>query len=145
MVTNSLSTCPRCNKRMVTVDEFPNCVSCGYVDYSAKSTILGISSSNVFRGNIHLIRYKGSIEKFKNISLKIEISYSDRGGHETICENLRVIAVCPFCDKQMCVSRRKKKNSIVIQKKFNKTIFYHLACINRHTVWLSMDANASWH
>lgn len=143
-VTSVLKKCPRCNRKMLTIDEFPNCINCGFVDYTVESSIERRESNSLFKGNTHLIKYDGVIPSFNNISLKIEINYGVRGAEETICDSTKVTPFCPFCTNPMHVER-KGRHHAVLTKKLDRILFYHFECKQRHVVWLSMEENSTWH
>ena len=135
--------CPKCQSYCLIEKEFPTCVQCGYIDYSVKSFLDQVDHfPDQFRGNIHVIPYDGFNEKLNNRGLKIIITGASTNNPQAIGNTL-ITPECTFCDNRMKLFR-STRNNIAVKKKDNMT-YYQFACLEKHTVWITLDKKFSWH
>ncbi len=86
--------CPKCSSTIVKTYYEPQCLQCGYVDYSSElDKIESPGSTVVGSATRYMVRYKGHSENFKDKLTHVKVIR---------IKNRIVFDVnCPFCDSSM--------------------------------------------
>lgn len=90
--THAAPACERCGTRLVMGYDEPECIECGWSDYS-KTKVKSRSDSVFSAATRHILRYVGDFSTLAHILVHVRLVRSG---------NRAVFAVaCPFCRKQM--------------------------------------------
>ena len=102
----SPSECPKCSKEMRNLGGFPQCITCGYEDYTTKIVEESISSPEALRGNLYLAHYRGLTPINKDVVIRIRIKDKVKG---TVESEPTLVPECPRCKGNMTWNRDKDK------------------------------------
>ena len=128
-VTADRATCPRCEARLSTTYFEPQCLPCGYVDYSYRSTN-GVKKNVVNSGTRYVLRYVGDFPALGNTLAHIQL-------HRL--RNRVVYGVsCPFCRRSMVQTSLSGKRREVREERYK--------CLEGHRVSLTpkRDGGLGW-
>lgn len=127
--TGHRNTCPRCNT-ILRINYFePECLQCGYVDYSYNSPN-GVKKSVVNSATRYVLRYVGEFTALNNTLTHIQL-------HRF--RNRVIYGVsCPFCSKSMVQTSLSGKRREVREERYK--------CLDGHRVSLTpkKDGGLGW-
>lgn len=121
-------TCPRCDSQLRINYHEPECLQCGYVDYTyAPPTVSRKKKSIISAGTRYVLRYVGD---FRSLSERLTYVQLKR------VRNRVVFGVtCPFCEREMEQSSLSGKRREVREERYK--------CDDGHRVSLTPNANGS--
>ena len=108
---SALVVCPRCGDRLHGVEE-PECLACGYVDYSRVDDALGSYRVSAFGGgDQQRIRYMGPMpDAWGDTTILLTLSTNPRGAV------LGWQLDCPFCGESMLTATLTGKRRTLRQR-----------------------------
>ena len=126
--TGGRSLCPRCTAPLITGFEEPECLGCGYVDYThVPSARRGRATNLVSAGARFVIRYNGESASLADVLAYVQtVRLRNRAVYEV---------TCPFCSATMEQSSLSGKRRDVREERFK--------CSQGHRVSLTQGANFS--
>lgn len=131
MESNPQSMCPKCGKNMRYLYGYPQCITCGYEDYTTKVVEESITLPEALRANLYLAHYRGATPTLKDVVIKIRIRDKLKGTTES---EPRLIPECHKCKSNMFWNKDKDRlfpNS--------KSKWYECHKIKSHIVFLNFD------
>ena len=75
--------CPKCAKEMRGLYGYPQCITCGYEDYTTKVVEESIAVPEALRGNLYLAHYRGTTPIHKDVVMRIRIRDKTKGTVES--------------------------------------------------------------
>ena len=134
----SLRRCPKCSGKMIQED-YLYCPYCGFTNYSMEKHNRIKIRHDALRGNVHFVRYGGSLRNNVNKTIKIKLSRGDN-----IKGTPDVVAECPFCDEKMQV-RMLKRQAQPMTIKRGKRSFKSFKCSKGHAIFIDYSSeNFIW-
>jgi len=126
----NLLKCPKCTKEMRSLGGYPQCITCGYEDYTTKIVEESISSPEALRGNLYIAHYRGLTLVNKDVIVKIKL--------ENVVSNKdsepKLIPLCPKCQNDMTVDRAKER---VVRRSSIK--WYQCNLVTSHIIFLNFE------
>ena len=116
--------CPRCEAMLQISYEEPECLQCGYVDYSwSPDPTIKKKKSIVSTGTHYILRYVGDFKTLSNVLTHVKLRR----------ERNRVVfgVACPFCNQSMEQSSLSGKRREVREERYK--------CVEGHRVSLMPD------
>ena len=124
-VTKHQTQCPRCETRMIMGYDEPQCLNCGYADYSY-TRITARDPNNLFSAATRdVLRYAGEFTSLNGKLAHVKLI--------RIRNRLLHAVKCPFCDKTMEQSSLSGKRPEVREQRYK--------CMNGHRVSLIPGKN----
>ncbi len=121
-------SCPRCGARLWMSYEEPECVQCGYVDYSYDARAASDRKKGVIStGTEFVVRYVGDFASMANMVLRVKLM---RNGNRLVY-GMR----CPFCGDAMRLSSLGVKRWELREERYK--------CGQGHRLLLSPDKDGS--
>lgn len=120
--------CPRCNSQLQTSYDEPECLQCGYVDYTYTNPLSYTKKKSIISaGTEYILRYVGDSETLMNTLTYVKV---------VRVRNRLVYGVsCPFCGRPMVQSSLSGKRREVREERYK--------CTEGHRVSLTPGKNGS--
>lgn len=116
--SGALPTCPRCASRL-TVGYFePECLKCGYVDYTHRPPIM-LNNNIISSGTRYVVRYVGDFPSLSKTVAHIKVN--------RVRNRVAYSVVCPFCGTQMDQTSLSGKRREVREERYKCTQGHRLS------------------
>ena len=128
--------CPKWAKEMRSLYGYPQCITCGYEDYTTKVVEESIAVPEALRGNLYLAHYRGTTPIHKDVVMRIRIRDKTKG---TVESEPELVPECPRCKGNMSWNRDKDRlfpNSTSKWYECNKRKS-HIVFLNFHKLYWS--------
>jgi len=106
MENNPQLKCPKCAKDMRYIYGYPQCITCGYEDYTTKVVRESINLPEALRANLYLAHYRGATPIHKDVVVRIRIQDKLKGAVES---EPKLIPECPKCQGNMTWNKDKDR------------------------------------
>jgi len=126
VVAEKRTVCPRCDSRLRTAYYEPECIQCGYVDYSYR-LVNGTKKSIINSGTRYVVRYVGEFSTLSDTLAHIKL--------RRVRNRVEYGVTCPFCGTGMEQTSLSGKRREVREERYK--------CIQGHRVSLTPDTNGS--
>ena len=126
VVAERRTVCPRCESRLSIAYFEPECIQCGYADYSYRP-VNGVKKGIINSGTRYVIRYVGEFSTLSNTLAHIKL----RSVRNRVVYGVR----CPFCGTGMEQTSLSGKRREVREERYK--------CIQGHRVSLTPGKNGS--
>tara|TARA_B100000029_G_scaffold317916_1_gene310350 strand:- start:2658 stop:3068 length:411 start_codon:yes stop_codon:yes gene_type:complete len=123
--------CPKCGNNLYQ-EEYVKCIHCGWADWNRKRKDIRVYTNDIWKGNVHFVRYVGSNADLIKTTLKVTVK-DDKSSSDRMVNIL--VPSCPHCGGDM-QAQRSSSNSLVTTV-IGITTFYVYRCNNRHLIQLS--------
>lgn len=125
--------CPRCNNRLQQdfPDMEPECVACGYVDYTFIPKV-SVGKSILQTATEYFIRYNGTYDYLKDTTVHVK---TIRIGNPNGSGRLENRPTCPFCEESM--------QSLSLSGKRKNKVETRFKCVSDHRISLFMGSTRS--
>ena len=123
------NTCPRCSSHLRVTYFEPECLQCGYVDYTY-SPVNETTKSLISSATRYVLRYVGEFSALSNTVTHIKL--------HRVRNRVEYWVNCPFCDKSMEQTSLSGKRREVREERYK--------CIEGHRVSLTpvSDGGLGW-
>ena len=128
MENHSNSKCPRCSKEMRSFHDYPQCVTCGYQDYTTKIVEESITLPDSFRGNLYLAHYRGLTLVNKDVVVKIKLEDVIKSHNN----EPKLVPECPKCQSDMTLNRHRVAT-------WANTKWYECSAVTSHMIFLNFS------
>ena len=122
--------CPKCFGTMYQA-EFLRCIQSGWEDYSSDKKDMVIPRRKEFRGDVTVVRYKGTADIHKGVMLAVQCTRSKN-------QRLAIyVPECPYCSRDMEPKNMSNKST---KSKYKTGRIYHYHCTEGHVIYLETNA-----
>ena len=126
LTSGGLKYCLRCDSRLLMGYDEPQCLNCGYADYSYNPIPKSDSAKSIVStATRFIVRYSGNSPAFDETLTHVRVV--------RIRNRVAYAVKCPFCDKRMDQSSLSGKRPDVREQRYK--------CLDGHRVSLIPDKN----
>lgn len=125
VIADKKTHCKRCDSRLFMGDYEPECLNCGYAEYSYTQAKLPKNNRGILStATRFIIRYSG---EFANLAQTLAHVKLVRSGHKVVYD-----VKCPFCEEHMEQTSLSGKRPDMREQRYKCPIGHRLSLIPNH-------------